>query len=327
MEHEHKIEHENEHEKNQKNQTENVVILGSGISGSTAAIYAARASLNPLVIAGPESGGQLTLTTEVDNFPGFPGGVDGPHLVENTRKQAIRFGARYEEDLVLSFEKKGHMIELKLESGRTIETKSLIISTGASARWLKIPSEQKFKGRGVSTCATCDGFFYKGKEVLVIGGGDSAMEEATYLAKVATKVTVVHRRDAFRASQAMQDRLFGTKNISVLWNKEVDEVLGDNKGVTGAKLKDTVTGEISEVKCDGIFLALGHVPNTAIFKGKLEMDELGYLITKDTKTNVEGVFASGDVQDRKYRQAITAAGTGCQAALEAERYLHTMEHK
>ncbi|MGV8163050.1 MAG: thioredoxin-disulfide reductase [Candidatus Nanoarchaeia archaeon] len=305
---------------------ENVVILGSGISGSTAAIYAARAGLNPLVIAGPEQGGQLTLTTEVENFPGFPKGVMGPELVENAKLQAERFGARFTSNIVLSFEKKGGIFELGLEEGIKVQTKTLIIATGASARWLGIPSEQKFKGRGVSTCATCDGFFYKGKEILVIGGGDSAMEEATHLSKIASKVTVVHRRDEFKASKAMQDRLFKTTNISVLWNKEVKEILGDVKGVNGAKLKDTITGEITEIKTDGIFLALGHVPNTRIFKGQLDMDEIGYLTTNSTKTNIQGVFASGDVQDRKYRQAITAAGSGCEAALEAERFIHAMEH-
>jgi len=306
---------------------ENVIILGSGISGNTAAIYAARAGLNPLVISGPEQGGQLTLTTEVENFPGFPNGVQGPELVENAKLQAEKFGARFEQNIVLSFEKIGETIELGLEEGKKIQTKSLIISTGASARWLGLPSEQTFKGKGVSTCATCDGFFYRKKEILVIGGGDSAMEEATHLSKIASKVTVVHRRDEFKASKAMQDRLFKTPNISVLWNKEVNEVLGDVKGVTGAKLKDTVTGEIIDVKCDGIFLALGHVPNTKMFKGQIDMDELGYIKTDNTKTNIVGVFASGDVQDRRYRQAITAAGSGCQAALEAERYLHGLEQE
>lgn len=311
---------------NQSTKIENIIILGSGISGCTAAIYAARAGLNPLVISGPEIGGQLTLTSVVENFPGFPDGVHGPQLVENTKKQAERFGARFMQNIVLSFEKKGEIIELGLEESKKIQSKSLIIATGASARWLGLPSEHKFKGKGVSTCATCDGFFYKGKEVLVIGGGDSAMEEATHLAKIASKVIVVHRRDEFKASIAMQEKLFKTPNVSVLWNKEVHEVLGDIKGVNGAQLKDTVTGEITDIKCDGIFLALGHVPNTRIFKGQINMDELGYLKTESTKTNIQGVFASGDVQDRKYRQAITAAGSGCQAALEAEKYIHSLEN-
>ncbi|MGV8169395.1 MAG: thioredoxin-disulfide reductase [Candidatus Nanoarchaeia archaeon] len=306
---------------------ENLVILGSGISGSTAAVYAARADLKPLVIAGPEEGGQLTLTTTVENFPGFPDGVQGPELVANVRTQAERFGARYETNIVIGFDRKENIIELTLEGGKKIHTKALIIATGASARWLGIPSEQQFKGKGISTCATCDGFFYRGKEILVIGGGDSAMEEATHLAKIVKKVTVVHRKNEFKASKAMQDKLFKTPNIDVLWNKEVHEVLGDVKGVNGAKLKDTETGEISEVKTDGIFLAIGHVPNTRIFKGHLEMDEIGYLKAHETKTNIPGVFAAGDVQDRKYRQAITAAGTGCQAALEAERYIHGLKEE
>jgi thioredoxin reductase (NADPH) len=320
--------HTDEHEgKDAHDAIENLVILGSGISGNTAAIYAARASLNPLVIAGPQAGGQLTLTTEVDNFPGFPEGVMGMQLSEDSRKQAERFGTRYKESIAIGFEKKTDHFELILEEEERIKTKSLIIATGASARWLGLPSEQKFKGRGVSTCATCDGFFYKGKEVVIVGGGDSAMEEATFLAKIATKVTVVHRSDSFNASKAMQEKFFNTPNASVLWNTEIAEMLGDSKGLTGAKLKNNKTGEFSEIKCDGIFLALGHVPNTKMFKGILDMDEIGYLITKDTKTNIPGVFASGDVQDRKYRQAITAAGTGCQAALEAERYLESLGHK
>jgi thioredoxin reductase (NADPH) len=306
---------------------EDVVILGSGISGNTAAIYAARADLHPLVISGPQAGGQLTWTTEVDNFPGFPEGIMGPALSDNSRKQAERFGTRYMETLAMGFEQKDGYFELILEEDMRIKTKTLIVATGASARWLGIPSEQKYKGRGVSVCATCDGFFYRGKEVAVVGGGDSAMEEATVLAKIAKKVTVFHRADTFNASKAMQEKFFATNNTAVLWNTEIVEMLGDNSGLTGAKIKNNKTGEITEFKCDGIFLALGHTPNTKIFKGILDMDDYGYLIAKDTKTNIPGVFASGDVQDRKYRQAITAAGTGCQAALEVERYLEDLKHR
>ncbi len=306
---------------------ENVVILGSGISGNTAAIYAARANLKPLVISGPQTGGQLTWTTDVENFPGFPDGIMGPQLSENSKIQAERFGTRYRQDIAIGFEQKKDYFDITLENNEIVKTKTLIIATGASARWLGIPSEQKFKGKGVSVCATCDGFFYRNKEVVVVGGGDSAMEEATVLAKIAKKVTVVHRADTLNASKAMQEKLFATPNASVLWNTEIVEMLGDNMGLTGAKIKNNKTGEISEIKCDGIFLALGHVPNTKIFKGKLDMDELGYLKTNSTRTNIPGVFASGDVQDRRYRQAITAAGTGAQAALEVEKYLEELKHK
>lgn len=312
---------------NEKDEIEDLVILGSGISGNTAAIYAARAGLKPLVISGPQVGGQLTWTTEVDNFPGFPEGVMGPQLSENSKKQAERFGTRYMQEIAIGFEKKEDYFEIILEGDKKIKTLTLIIATGASARWLGIPSEQTFKGKGVSTCATCDGFFYKNREVVIVGGGDSAMEEATTLAKIAKKVTVVHRADTFNASKAMQEKLFATPNASVLWNTEIAEMLGDHTGLTGAKLKNNKTGEFSEIKCDGIFLALGHVPNTKMFKGILGMDSHGYLITNDTKTNIPGVFASGDVQDTKYRQAITAAGSGCQAALEAEKYLENLKNK
>ncbi|MFT4261642.1 MAG: thioredoxin-disulfide reductase [Candidatus Woesearchaeota archaeon] len=304
---------------------ENVIILGNGIAGSTAAIYTARANLNPLVISGPEHGGQLSLTTDVENFPGFPKGIQGPELVENAKQQAERFGARYKTDIAKEFKKHDDHYHLKFSSGEELKTKTLIITTGASARWLGLESEKKFMGKGVSTCATCDGYFYRGKEVIIVGGGDSAMEEATFLTKFATKVTVVHRRDELRASKIMQDKFFKNEKTDILWNKEVVEVLGDEQGVTGAKLKDTETGELSEISCDGIFLAIGHIPNTKIFKGRLDMDEQGYLMTNSTKTNLPGVFAGGDVQDTSYRQAITAAGSGCMAAMEAERYLNHLE--
>ncbi len=303
---------------------ENVIILGTGIAGLIAAIYTARANLSPLLISGPEDGGQLTLTTDVENFPGFPNGIQGPELINITKSQAERFGARFKIDIASKFTqlKSGKGFELELLSGEKIQTKTLIISTGASARWLGIPSEQKYKGRGVSTCSTCDGAFFKNKEVIVIGGGDSAMEESTFLTKFASKVTVIHRQDTFRASKIMQDKFFKNPKCSVLWNKEVNEIIGDGKKVTGVKLKDTKTNTITELKCDGVFLAIGHIPNTSIFKDILDMDQLGYLKTdRFTKTNIAGVFAAGDVQDTRYRQAITAAGSGCQAAMEAEKYL------
>jgi len=301
---------------------EKVVILGTGIAGCTAAIYAARANLSPLIISGPEDGGQLTLTTDVENFPGFPDGVQGPALVEMCKKQAERFGTRFKVDIASEFKKVKNGFELGLLSGKKIQTKTLIVSTGASARWLGIPSEEKYKGRGVTTCATCDGAFFKGKEVVVIGGGDSAMEESQFLTKFATKVTVIHRKDSFKASKIMQDRFFKNPKCKVVWDNEVVEILGDGKRVTGVKLKNTKTGKVSESKADGVFLAIGHIPNTSIFKGILNMNEQGYLTTdRFMKTNIPGVFAAGDVQDVRYRQAITAAGTGCQAAMEAEKYL------
>jgi len=301
---------------------EKVVILGTGIAGCTAAIYAARANLNPIMISGPEDGGQLTLTTDVENFPGFPDGVQGPALVEMCKKQAERFGTRFKVDIATEFKKVKNGFELSLMGGEKIQTKTLIVATGASARWLGIPSEEKYKGRGVTTCATCDGAFFKGKEVVVIGGGDSAMEEANFLTKFATKVTVIHRQSSFRASKIMQDRFFKNQKCKVLWDNEVVEILGDGKKVTAVKLRNTKNGTISEFKTDGVFLAIGHIPNTKIFEGKLDLDEKGYIKTdRFMKTNIPGVFAAGDVQDVRYRQAITAAGSGCQAAMEAEKYL------
>lgn len=300
---------------------ENVIILGNGISGVTAAIYTARANLNPLVISGPEHGGQLSLTTDVENFPGFPEGVMGPELVERGKKQAEKFGSRFETDIATEFKHNEDHITLKFSSGKIMKTKTLIITTGASARWLNLDSEKQFMGKGVSTCATCDGAFYKGREVVIVGGGDSAMEEAIFLTKFATKVTVLHRREELRASKIMQDKFFKNEKTDIIWNTEIIEYLGDNTGITGVKIKDTKTGEEKELKCDGVFLAIGHIPNTKIFKDYLEMDQQGYLITKNTKTNLPGVFAGGDVQDNTYRQAVTAAGSGCMAAIEAERYL------
>lgn len=305
---------------------EKVVILGTGIAGCTAAIYTARANLNPLMISGPEDGGQLTLTTDVENFPGFPDGVQGPALVEMCKKQAERFGTRFKVDIASEFKKIKNGFELSLISGEKIQTKTLIIATGASARWLGIPSEEKYKGRGVSTCATCDASFYRGKEVIVVGGGDSAMEESNFLTKFATKVTVIHRKDLFRASKIMQDRFFKNPKCKVIWDSEVVEILGDGKKVTGVKLRNVKTGKMNEFKTDGVFLAIGHVPNTSIFKGKIDLDEKEYIkADRFMKTNVPGVFAAGDVQDTRYRQAITAAGSGCQAAMEAEKYLAEQE--
>ncbi len=305
---------------------EKVIILGTGIAGLTAAIYAARADLSPLIVSGMEDGGQLTLTTMVENFPGFPQGVLGPQLIENCKKQAERFGARFKEDFVVGVKKSSAGFHVEFSGGKKINAESIIIATGASARWLGIPSEEKYKGRGVGVCATCDAAFFKGKEIIVVGGGDSAMEESTFLSKFASKVTVIHRRDEFKASKAMQEKFFANKKCSVLWNKEVMEILGDGKKVTGVRLRDTVNKKESEFKCEGVFLAIGHVPNTDFLKGFLELDEQGYLkADKHMHTNVPGVFAAGDVQDRRFKQAITAAGSGCMAAMEAEKYLADRE--
>lgn len=305
---------------------EEVIILGSGIAGATAAVYTGRANLNPVVYTGIEDGGQLTLTTEVENFPGFPEGVSGPELVNKAKKQAEKFGAVFKFGLATKFEKKENHFEITIDNKEVIQTKSLIIATGASARWLGLESEKEFKGKGVSTCATCDGAFYKDKEVLIVGGGDSAMEEANFLTRFANKVTVVHRRDELRASKIMQDRAKKNPKIEFAWSQVIEEILGDNSGVTGAKLKSTKTGEITNIKCDGIFLTLGHVPNTSIFKDILDMDTKGYLKTdRYMNTTMPGVFAAGDVQDTKYRQAITAAGSGCMAAIEVEKYLENLK--
>ena len=299
----------------------NLIILGTGIAGCTAAIYAARANLSPLVISGPEDGGQLTLTTGVENFPGFPEGVQGPELVQLCKKQAERFGAKFEPDLVAEFNPLKAGYELKLASGKKLQTKSLIIATGASARWLGLESEKKYQGRGVSTCATCDGAFYKDKEVVVIGGGDSAMEESLFLTKFASSITIIHRKDSFRASKIMQQRVLTHPKIKIIWNSEVVEILGDGKKVTSVKIKNTA-GNVNSLICAGVFLAIGHVPNTNPFKGKLNLDEKSYLqADRFMHTNLPGIFAAGDVQDTRYRQAITAAGSGCQAAMEAEKYL------
>ena len=302
---------------------EKVIILGTGIGGLTAAVYTARAGLKPLLISGPEDGGQLVYTKEVENFPGFPEGILGPSLISYARRQAEKFGARFKVDMATAVERLGDSgFIISLTEGEKIETKTLIVATGASAKWLGITSEKRYKGRGVTTCATCDGAFFKDKKVIVIGGGDSAMEEALFLTRFASSVTIVHRHNFFKASKFMQNRLFANSKCTVEWNKEVVEVLGDGKKISGVKLKDTITNVVSELNCEGVFLAIGHIPNTSIFKGFLEMDILGYLKTdRFCKTNVEGIFAAGDVQDNRYRQAITAAGSGCMAAMEAEKYL------
>lgn len=305
---------------------EKVLIIGSGIAGLTAAIYTARATLEPVVIGGPEEGGQLTLTTDVENFPGFPDAVLGPKLVQDSRIQAEKFGTKFITGKVIKLSKNNRGFTAELEDGSRIEAKTVIVASGASARWLGIPSEQKYKGKGVHTCATCDGFFYRGKEIAIIGGGDSAMEEANFLTKFANKVTIIHRSETFRASKIMLERAKRNPKIAWITNKEVAEVIGDDKLVNALKLKDTKTGKITDFKTDGVFLAIGHVPNTSFLKGLAELDELGYLKSdRWMHTNVEGLFAAGDVQDIRYRQAITAAGSGCQASLEAEKYLQHHE--
>jgi len=301
---------------------ENVVIIGSGPAGLTAAIYAARANLGPVVIDGMQPGGQLTQTSDVENFPGFERPMNGFELVSAMRKQAERFGVRFLMDEVASCELSGAVKRLTLMIGGALEARTVIIATGASARYLGLDSERQLIGKGVSACATCDGAFFKGMRVAVVGGGDTAMEDALYLSRMASQVTVIHRRDAFRASKIMADRVLAAPNIDVVWNAVVDEVLDPAKGeVTGLRLKNAVTGERFEREVQGVFVAVGHTPNTAAFVGQIELDADGYVVTADTRTSAPGVFAAGDVQDRHYKQAVTAAGTGCMAALEAERFL------
>jgi thioredoxin reductase (NADPH) len=305
----------------------NVVILGSGCAGNTAALYAARANLKPLVVAGHEPGGQLSLTTLVENYPGFPEGINGPDLVENMKAQARSFGAEYMGGSAAEVDLSRRPFRVRVED-EIIEARTLIVATGASARWLGLPSEQKLIGRGVSSCATCDGFFFRGKKIMVIGGGDSAMEEANFLARFGEEVTVVHRRDHFRASKIMLDRARANPRIKWLTNTVVDELFDVEIGlVTGAQLRDVQTGATWKQPVDGFFLAIGHIPNTTIFKGQLELDADGYIISKGgARTNVPGVFHAGDVQDRVYRQAVTAAGAGCMAAIEVERFLEAEGH-
>ena len=304
------------------------LIIGSGPAGYTAAIYAARADLEPVVYTGMEPGGQLTTTTEVDNFPGYPEGVDGPTMMIHLQKQAERFGTKVNNGFIRKVEfskNRGGIHKAFTEDGTEINTKTIIISTGASAKYLGIPSEQRLRGGGVSACAVCDGFFFKGQEVAIVGGGDTAAEEATYLAKICSKVTMLVRKGQMRASKAMQHRVLKTANIDLRYNSEIEEVLGDQV-VEGVRIKNNQTNVKEEISVSGLFIAIGHKPNTDLFRGQIEMDESGYLITKNktTHTNIPGVFASGDVQDKEYRQAVTAAGTGCMAALDAERYLQSV---
>ena len=303
----------------------NTISIGSGPAGYTAAIYAARADLNPIIYTGLEPGGQLTTTTEVDNFPGYPNGVDGPTMMNELKKQAERFGTKVEIDFIskVDFSKeRGGIHKLYTQNGDEIRSKTVIISTGASAKYLGLPSEKRLIGGGVSACAVCDGFFYKNQDVYIVGGVDTDIEEATDISKICSKVTMLVRKDHFRASKAMQNRLANFDNIEVLFNHEIEEVIGDSV-VEGIKIKNNLNSEVSILKITGLFIAIGHTPNTDIFKGLVEMDDGGYIITDkaSTKTNIHGVFAAGDVQDKDYRQAITAAGTGCMAALDAERYL------
>jgi thioredoxin reductase (NADPH) len=304
----------------------NVIVIGSGPAGFTAALYTARADLEPLVLKGLEAGGQLMLTTEVENYPGFADGVMGPELMDQMEKQAQRFGAE-----ILAV----HVTEVDLSSrpflvkagDQAWRAKTVIVATGATARWLGIPGEETLRGRGVSACATCDGFFFRDRELLVVGGGDTAMEEATFLTKFASKVTIVHRRDAFRASKVMQDRVFANDKIDVMWNTVLDEIVGDG-AVTGAVARDVVTGATRTIAADGVFMAIGHDPTTSLFRGQLPVDENGYLVVHEpsTATEVPGVFAAGDVTDHTYRQAVTAAGQGCKAAIDAERFLADDAH-
>ena len=300
-----------------------VVIIGSGPAGLTAALYSARANLKPLLIEGLEAGGQLMLTTMVENWPGFRDGIMGPDLMPEMRVQAERFGTEVMQGNVASVDLRNRPFAIVLQDGRRITTAALIIATGASARWLDIGSDRKLSGHGVSTCATCDGYFFRGKPIAVVGGGDSAMEEAIYLTKFASKVIVIHRRDTLRASKIMQDKAFANPKIEFVWDSEVIDVTDLAKGeVTGVVVRNLKTGVVSQIVLDGVFIAIGHTPNTALFKGQIDLDATGYIVTHGgTRTNIPGVFAAGDVQDHVYRQAVTAAGSGCMAAIDAERYL------
>ncbi|WP_226389476.1 thioredoxin-disulfide reductase [Penaeicola halotolerans] len=304
----------------------NVLIIGSGPAGYTAAIYAARAGLNPVLYQGGQPGGQLTITNDVENYPGYPDGINGPQMMMDFQKQAERFGTSIRNGLVTKVDFSNYPHKAIVDDKHEITANAVIISTGASAKWLNLPSEQRLNGSGVSACAVCDGFFYRGMDVVVVGAGDTACEEASYLSKICNKVYMLVRRDEMRASQIMQKRVLGAKNIEVLWNTETVEVLGEQE-VEAVRVKNNQTGEEKDIPAKGFFVAIGHEPNTGIFKGILDMNESGYLITQpgSTKTNIEGVFASGDAQDHIYRQAVTAAGTGCMAALDAERFLAEKE--
>ncbi|MCW8797402.1 MAG: thioredoxin-disulfide reductase [Prosthecochloris sp.] len=308
------------------NQVRDVVIMGTGPAGLTAAIYTGRTNLKPLVIDGVQPGGQLMITSEIENFPGFPSGIRGPELMEKFREQAARFDVEFALGNVREVDLSRKPFCLYLDDEREVLTRSLIIATGANARWLGLPSEEQYRGRGVSACATCDGFFFRDSEVFVIGGGDTAMEEALFLTRFASHVTVVHRRNEFRASKIMSLRAEKNEKISVELNQVVEEILGDGQKVTGIRLKNVVSGESNTHSCDGVFIAIGHSPNSGLFEGQLDIDEYGYIETAGSSsvTSVQGVFACGDVQDYTYRQAITAAGSGCKAALDAERYLESI---
>lgn len=302
---------------------EKLIIVGSGPAGLTAAIYAARGNLNPLVISGREAGGQLVLTTDVDDFPGFPQGIQGPDLMDKMRKQAERFNTRFINEDVLSVDFKNRPLTIKSET-QILKAQTLIIATGASAMWLNLESEQRLRGKGVSACAVCDGFFFKDKNVVVVGGGDTAMREANFLSRLCQKVIVVHRRDQLRAQPALQDLVKSKKNVEFIWNTVVEELLGQEK-VTGVKLKNTQTGKISKLEVDGVFIAIGHRPNTDFLKGQLDLDEKGYVVVEnETQTKIPGIFVAGDVADYHYRQAVTAAGMGCKAAMDSEEYLEKL---
>lgn len=307
-------------------EVENLTILGTGPAGLTAAIYSARADLRPLCVEGEQPGGQLTITSDVENYPGFAEPVMGPDLMTAFRKQSERFGTRFHQGNVVKADLSKRPFSLEFSDGTKLQTKALVIATGASAKWLGIPSEKRLMGKGVSACATCDGFFFRNQDIAVVGGGDTAMEEATFLTRFAKSVVVIHRRDKLRASKIMQEKATNNPKIRFVWDSEIEDILGE-KAVEGVRIKNLKTGEVSEIKLTGVFMAIGHEPNTAVFRSSLKCDSVGYLVTEpgSTRTSVPGVFAAGDVADHSYRQAVTAAGTGCMAAMDAERFLESGE--